>query len=142
LKHILNMKSTIVPIILIAVAGLLMFNFFSKTPGYDMDLTVSEFKEKLESEPGLVIDVRTEEEYNNGNLALTDYQFNFLNGEFENHLDQMDKDKTYYLYCRTGNRSGQAAKLMKEHGFNKVYNVGGFEDLVNGGFATQDNLDE
>ncbi|CAN5405038.1 rhodanese-like domain-containing protein [soil metagenome] len=136
------MKSTIATIIVIAIAGLLMFNFFSKTPGNDMDLNVSEFKEKLESQPGLVIDVRTDEEYNNGNLALTDYQYNFLDGEFEKQLDQMDKDKTYYLYCRTGNRSGKAAKLMKERGFNNVYNVGGFEDLANGGFATKDNLDE
>jgi len=134
--------STIFITIVIVITGIFMLNFFSKTPSNDMDLTVSEFKEKLESQPGLVIDVRTDEEYNNGNLTLTDHQYNFLDGEFENQLDQMDKDQTYYLYCRTGNRSGQAAKLMKERGFNNVYNVGGFEDLANGGIATKDNLDE
>ncbi len=130
------MKLTIATTLVIAFAGLLIFNSFSKTTGDDMDLNASEFKEKLESQPGLVIDVRTDEEYNNGHLALTDYQYNFLDGEFENQLNQMDKDKTYYLYCRTGNRSGKAAKLMKERGFNNVYNVGGFEDLANGGFET------
>ncbi|MEX2463938.1 MAG: rhodanese-like domain-containing protein, partial [Balneolaceae bacterium] len=99
-----------------------------------MNINATEFKEKLEKERGVVIDVRTKNEYDQGHLSLTDYQYDFLNGEFQNSVDSLDKSKTYYLYCRSGNRSGQAAKIMKNEGFDKVYNVGGYQDLVNNGF--------
>ncbi|MFO7845892.1 MAG: rhodanese-like domain-containing protein [Balneolaceae bacterium] len=102
-----------------------------------IDITPSEFKEMAQDNPGVVIDVRTDQEYQSGHLALASYQYDFTNGEFERHLDTLGKDKTYYLYCRTGNRSGQAARLMKKNGFENVYNVGGFEELADEGFETR-----
>lgn len=119
-------------IFLIVITGITMFNLFSKSD--QMNINATEFKEKLEKERGVVIDVRTKNEYDQGHLSLTDYQYDFLNGEFQNSVDSLDKSKTYYLYCRSGNRSGQAAKIMKNEGFDKVYNVGGYQDLVNNGF--------
>ena len=62
-------------------------------------------------------------------------KFRDENGEKQYRTD-LDKDKTYYLYCRSGNRSGQAARIMKSKGFDNVYNVGGFEDLVRFGFES------
>jgi len=102
-----------------------------------MDLTTTEFKEKIKSQPGKVIDVRTIDEYNQGHLKITDDQHDWMNGEFQDAVENLDKDNTYYLYCRTGNRSGQAAKMMKSEGFENVYNIGGFEDLANAGFETE-----
>ncbi|MCU0390255.1 MAG: rhodanese-like domain-containing protein [Thermoflexibacter sp.] len=46
----------------------------------------------------------------------------------------MDRDQTYYLYCRSGARSGKAAEMLEQAGFSKVFNVGGFEELANAGF--------
>ena len=60
--------------------------------------------------------------------------YNYSSGEFEEKLDSLDKTKTYYLYCASGNRSGKAAVLMKEKGFENVHNLGGYEDLVESGF--------
>lgn len=37
-------------------------------------------------------------------------------------MGELDKNKDIILYCRTGNRSGQAAKILSENGFTKVYN--------------------
>ena len=37
----------------------------------------------------------------------------------------MNKDKTYFVYCRSGNRSGQACKLMGDLGFKNLYNLSG-----------------
>jgi phage shock protein E len=99
-----------------------------------MNINVSEFKEKLQSNPGEVIDVRTKKEFNEGHLKSTAAQYDWLNGEFHEAVESMDKNKTYYLYCRSGNRSGQAAQMMRDRGFEHAYNVGGFEDLVKGGF--------
>ena len=102
-----------------------------------MNISPSEFKEKVKADPGVVIDVRTDEEYKNGHLAMADHQFNLLDGEFESKLDSLNKSKTYYLYCRSGNRSGQAARLMKKNGFENVYNAGGFGDLAAEGLETE-----
>ena len=113
-----------------------MFNMFTKQSN-GIDISIDEFKEKFQEEQGVVIDVRTQEEYEEGHLVKTDKLLDFTNGEFQDSLSDLDKDKTYYLYCRTGNRSGQAARIMKSQGFENVYNVGGFEDLANAGFEAE-----
>lgn len=102
---------------------------------------MNDWKQKIENEPGLVIDVRTQSEYDQGYLEKVDMHYDFNSGEFEEKVDTLDKEKTYYLYCRTGNRSGQAAEIMKKRGFENVHNIGGYEDLANSGFETKDNLD-
>lgn len=103
------------------------------TDSKDVRITATEFQERVSENPGVVIDVRTQKEYNQGHLAKVDHQLDLLNGDFEASLDSLDKEKTYYLYCRTGNRSGQAAELMKKNGFENVYNIGGFQELINAG---------
>jgi phage shock protein E len=125
-------KYSILIIIILIITGISMFSLFSKST--KVDVTVDEFKEMLEAERGVIIDVRTKQEYDNGHLKLTDAQYDFLNGDFQNQIDSFDKNKTYYLYCRSGNRSGQAARIMQKEGFENVYNIGGFEDLANAGF--------
>lgn len=96
-------------------------------------ISAEQFQEKVKGNPGVIIDVRTQKEYDEGHLANVDYQRNLLNGDFEASLDSLDKAETYYLYCRTGNRSGQATELMKKKGFKNVYNIGGFQELVDAG---------
>ncbi len=123
-----------ITIILIAATGFIMLNIFSNTDS--VDINASEFRDKLNKERGVVIDVRTKNEYDQGHLSITDAQYDFLSGEFQDKVDSLDKDKTYYLYCRSGNRSGQAARIMQKKGFENVYNVGGFEDLADNGFET------
>jgi phage shock protein E len=102
----------------------------------DIDISPEEFKNKMENDRGVIIDVRTHGEYAEGHLKETDLQHDYMNGEFQQQLGSLDKNKTYYLYCRSGNRSGKAARIMKIQGFEKAYNVGGYEDLANAGFET------
>jgi phage shock protein E len=99
-------------------------------------ITAEQFQKQVSKNPGIVIDVRTQEEYDAGHLAMTDRHHDLLNGDFEAQLSSLDKDSTYYLYCRSGNRSGQALELMKENGFEQVYNIGGYQDLVNAGLES------
>lgn len=110
-----------------------MINFFSRKSS-GTDISADEFKEKMAADRGVVIDVRSKSEYDEGHIAVTDQQLNVMNGEFQEAIQEMDKSKTYYLYCRSGNRSGQAARIMQQAGFENVYNVGGFGDLVRAGF--------
>jgi len=90
-------------------------------------------KELLKEQPGKVIDVRTLGEHQDGHLLVTDAHLDLLNGDFQNALPSLDKEETYYLYCRSGNRSGQAARMMRESGFENVYNIGGFQQLLREG---------
>lgn len=118
-------------IIITLIIGFIAFKFMNRPA---IDLTPEEIIAQIKDGKALMIDVRTPGEYKEGHLALTTHNYNLNSGEFENKLAQLDKNKTYYLYCRTGNRSGQALRIMKNHGFNSVHNIGGFSALVNQGF--------
>ena len=95
-----------------------------------MDLTQSEWTSKLENDPNAVIlDVRTEEEWNEGiipNAILNDI---YKGQGFLYRLDELDKTKNYYVYCKAGGRSAQACAIMNELGFKNTYNLlGGFSN--------------
>ena len=94
-----------------------------------VDLQPEEFKAKLEEGQGIVIDCRTADEVAEGcwpNAVHADW----LSGEFQNYVETQDRDKSYFLYCRSGSRSNAAAGLMRQMGFAKVYNVGGLNDIA------------
>jgi rhodanese-related sulfurtransferase len=97
------------------------------------NLSVDEFSAKA-AEPGVVtLDVRTPGEFAEGYIQgarLIDFQ----SGNFENEIATLDKNATYAVYCRSGNRSGQAVKVMQDAGFTNVFNMnGGVIDLANAG---------
>jgi rhodanese-related sulfurtransferase len=93
------------------------------------DLKVNAFKEKMEaSENAILIDVRTAEEIAQGKIEGA-LEMDFYQDDFQNKILELDRDKTYFMYCRSGNRSGKASKFMIENGFMKVYNLdGGYND--------------
>ncbi len=83
-----------------------------------------------------LIDVRTPAEHAQGHLVgaeLIDWQ----SPDFRDQVDGLDRDGAYLLYCRSGNRSGQAARAMAEMGFTDVTNIGGFDGLVREGAEAQ-----
>lgn len=97
------------------------------------NLSVEEFSAKA-AEPGVVtLDVRTPGEFAEGYIQgarLIDFQ----SGNFESEIATLDKNATYAVYCRSGNRSGQAVKVMQEAGFTNVFNMnGGVIDWANAG---------
>ena len=75
----------------------------------------------------MVIDVRTPDEYADGHIkGATNIDFN--SDAFANDITKLDKNGIYTLHCHSGNRAGQALKLMQEAGFTNVMNAGGFQD--------------
>lgn len=129
------MSKTVLIIIALAVLGFVLFQSRSAGNGTDR-LSAEEFNKKYQEEKGVVIDVRTAGEHNSGHLSITNFNFDVTNGELSSKLNTLDKDDTYYLYCRSGNRSNSALQLMKKNGFENVYNVGGYSQLVRAGFET------
>ncbi|MAI24361.1 MAG: rhodanese [Crocinitomicaceae bacterium] len=92
------------------------------------DLSPQEFKDQLEATEGTVIDCRTAGECAGGTWPGAQ-QLDWLKGEVHEALDGLDKSSTYFLYCRSGVRSAQAAHFMKASGFSNVHNVGGYNDI-------------
>ena len=91
-------------------------------------LTPAAFQAKMAEIPNLqLIDVRTPEEFAQGHIdgALN---LNFYDDDFTQQLEQkLDKNRPVMLYCRSGNRSGQAASQMVTMGFKELYDLkGGF----------------
>lgn len=72
----------------------------------------------------VIIDVRTPAEFAGGKLPGAK-NIDIFSKDFTNQIDKLDKDKTYLLYCRSGNRSGQACNIMAGLGFTKLYNLAG-----------------
>lgn len=93
-----------------------------------MDLSQTEWEEQLEKDSNaVVLDVRAPEELEEGYIPnMTNIDF-YLGQEFLNQVEKLDKSKNYYVYCRSGNRSGQACAIMNSVGIENAYNLeGGF----------------
>jgi rhodanese-related sulfurtransferase len=88
------------------------------------DIDQNKWRSQLESEEDcLIIDVRTSEEFEQLRLPNS-INIDFYNPQdFMQELEKLDKNKIYYIYCRTGSRSANTCELMKEIGFAKTYNL-------------------
>ncbi len=90
------------------------------------DLSQEEWAEKLDNDNNAVIlDVRTPEEMEEGYIPDAINIDIYLGQEFLDQLEELDKSKNYYVYCRSGNRSRQACLLMKQSGIPNAYNLEG-----------------
>ncbi len=82
----------------------------------------------------VILDIRTPEEFNAGRIAGS-INIDFYEANFASELDKLDKDKTYFVYCHSGNRSGSAMGTMRDLGFIDVYDLdGGIQAWYNSGF--------
>ena len=83
----------------------------------------------------VVIDVRGPDEVAEGAIVgATVLDFNA--GEFQAKIGDYDRNAAYLVYCRSGNRSGQAVAIMKELGFTDVIDAGAYVDLAAAGAET------
>ena len=73
-----------------------------------------------------VIDVRTPEEFATGHLDGA-VNINWEDPTFADQVATLDKDGVYVLYCRSGNRAGQAIDAMTSIGFTNLTNAGGVD---------------
>ena len=92
------------------------------------------FKELMDSGQGLVLDVRTPQEVIQGYIPNANI-IDIYDQNFEEKIKALPKEKEIYVYCSSGGRSMQAAKILQINGFDKVYNLsGGIVDWQRKGF--------
>lgn len=76
----------------------------------------------------LLIDVRTFEEYGLGHLKNST-NVDVLESNFTSYFDTIPKNKTIYIYCKSGGRSAKAAAKLTELGYNTINLIGGYDAI-------------
>ncbi|MFA5556564.1 MAG: rhodanese-like domain-containing protein [Flavobacteriaceae bacterium] len=71
-----------------------------------------------------VIDVRTPQEYQDGHIKNAQ-NINVQSADFKAKMENFDKDKPIYIYCRSGARSAKAGKILEDMGFKEIYDLKG-----------------
>lgn len=100
-----------------------MFKIFETAKAY-ADLSSTEFEKAMtNNKKTVVVDVRTAMEFNSGKIPGA-VNIDLMSPDFNTRIAVLEKDKTYLVYCRSGNRSAQACSLMTARGL-KCSNLSG-----------------
>lgn len=87
-------------------------------------LSIAKFEKLSAKRKANILDVRTPEEVAEGHLVGAK-TVNFLGANFTTEVQELNKNKTYLLYCRSGTRTRKAADAMQKMGFKHVYMLDG-----------------
>ena len=125
--------------IIALVSSLLLLTGCSSSAAGVTNMNVSDFSKKITESGVVTLDVRTPGEFMTGHIEGAQ-NIDFESGSFKSDIESLDKNGTYAVYCRSGNRSGQAVAIMHEAGFHNVYNLeGGVIDWTAQGMALVNN---
>jgi rhodanese-related sulfurtransferase len=102
------------------------------------DITVDEsyslIQNNSDNQDFIILDIRTQEEFDSGHIQNS-IMIDFYSDTFEIELDELDKNKSYLIYCRTGRRTGLTMAIMQDLGFIEVYNMlGGITQWIDKGY--------
>ena len=108
----------LLPIAALLVLILLAAGCGQASAGYDVsiDQALADWKNKTV----IILDVRTPGEYRDGHIPGARL---IPLDELPNRLHDVPKEEKVYVICRSGNRSSQAVRLLRDKGFSNVYNV-------------------
>lgn len=94
-------------------------------------ISADEAKKMMDEEEVIVVDVRTVEEFKEAHIeGAVLLPLDTVEKKAQEVLQ--DKEATYLIYCRSGNRSNQAAKLLVSMGYENIYDFGGIIDWNHG----------
>ncbi len=89
------------------------------------NLDYAEFVSCAAADPSSVmIDVRRPDEYAEEYIEGA-INMNYLDRDLADQIEALDNTKNYYIYCRTGRRSLRVCVIMRNLGFQEVYNLEG-----------------
>lgn len=96
-----------------------------RTPSAPADITVAELRERLAGEPPVLVDVREASEHVAGHIGGRLIPL----GQLEVRAFELDdvRDREVVVYCKSGGRSGQAARILSERGFRVASLRGGID---------------
>lgn len=88
-----------------------------------INLSAAAVEQRIREKDVVVLDVRTAEEFRNGHLPNAQLIDVLQPQQFTQAVKQLSRNKTYVVYCHSGRRSLDAARLMEELGFRSVINM-------------------
>lgn len=106
-------------------------------------ITADEARKLIASENALVVDVRDAPEVQasgkvKGAINISRGMLEFrADADTPYHNAELRKDRPVILYCASGGRSALSGKMLKDMGYEKVYNLGGFKDWAENGGETE-----
>lgn len=102
-------------------------------------ISMEEARKLIAERNALVVDVRDSSEIQAGGKVkgavhvprgMLEFR---ADSETPSHDKAFSKDRPILLYCASGGRSALSGKLLKDFGYEQVFNLGGFKDWVEGG---------
>lgn len=117
-------QNIMIAILLLVVLVLWTFMQYLSNRGI-VSISPSDAKKRLDTEKGIILlDVRTKEEYIEKHIPKSILiPLNTLASEASRKLPQ--KNAEIFVYCRSGNRSKTAVRILLKQGYTNVYNLGG-----------------
>ena len=106
-------------------------------------VSVDEARRLIDEEGALLVDVRDASELAQsgkleGALNVSRGMVEFrADPELPYHNPEFRKERPVILYCASGGRAALSGKALKDMGYGEVYNLGGFKDAAEAGFATE-----
>ena len=118
--------NTVLNILIVGVIGYFVFNTFF-TNGYEKLDQATAYAELQSDQSIQLVDVREPSEFNAGYIEGAQLiPLGTIETDFEVAIP--DKDAKIFVYCRSGNRSAQAAKKLVNLGYTNVFDIGGILD--------------
>jgi len=103
-----------------------MFNLFGNTTEKFQHIFCDELQNIISDNSNSgnfeIIDCRTPGEYHMGHIPGSKL-IDLMDPAFRERIEQLDKNKTYYVYCRSGSRSMTASRVMADAGIEDLHNV-------------------
>ena len=78
----------------------------------------------IEINNAILVDVRTQDEYNSGYIESS-LNIDYLSNGFSENIEKLDKNIPIILYCRSGKRSSMSANKLSKLGFKEIYSLDG-----------------
>lgn len=86
------------------------------------NVSATEAQKVLKEKDIVVLDIRTPREYNASHIKGA-ININFYDPSFADNLKKLDRNKKYFVYCRSGNRTGQSMRLFTSLGFKNIVHM-------------------
>ncbi|MDY0780995.1 rhodanese-like domain-containing protein [Tenacibaculum sp. IB213877] len=102
----------------------LLFGNLFQNPNVEV-LTREDFKKAISKPKVQLVDVRSKGEYKTGHIkGAVNIDF-YQPQNFRASFEKLDKNKPVYIYCRSGNRSRSASRIISKMGFEQIYDLQG-----------------
>ncbi|VBB05394.1 Hypothetical protein LUCI_0603 [Lucifera butyrica] len=109
-------------VIIAAAAWLLYIRSMRVKDGDRQDISPTEALDLWQQQSAVILDVRTKEEYNQGHIPGVLW---IPLAQIPERTKEIPRQGNVLVICRSGNRSGQAVRFLRQQGFDNIRNIAG-----------------